>query len=441
MVVHLQRIVFNLDLFINTKIHTRLPFPLELNLEPYTKEGVELRESVGVEYLKKLSENEEEAKKFKERTLHNRCEKDYLMNLKAIIVHSGSADVGHYICIVKQEGRWVKLDDSRASIFVQSNMDSECFGGSFTAGEDWAAIGEQSKNAYVLIYEKEVKNLVKLEAEGAQLAHELAKLPPPTELDKPDEGKVAYSSFKTYNLEKYFREVWLDNHQLMVETHLFGEHYCKDFTQFMEGLLSACQSERKAELVSEVFFRLASYSGETGKLIEVLETCPVSDALYNKYLSDPKKLWDLLFHNDKNIRTGMARYMQHVLVGLLRQNPTDFIPVVQQIVDVFLPLLNTDIAKNWNKCESFFVLMRALVNESLAHPQLYHFFLSRHLIAQYVDFIMEKESPIKLTHKRHQMGNKFVAVEFGAAIETMLKLSTTVSSKCKLELPDVRHQR
>jgi ubiquitin carboxyl-terminal hydrolase 34 len=28
MIIHLQRIIFNLDVFMNTKIHTRLPFPL-----------------------------------------------------------------------------------------------------------------------------------------------------------------------------------------------------------------------------------------------------------------------------------------------------------------------------------------------------------------------------------------------------------------------------
>ena len=38
--VHLKRIVFNYDVFMNTKIHTRLEFPLELNFEPYTKEGL-----------------------------------------------------------------------------------------------------------------------------------------------------------------------------------------------------------------------------------------------------------------------------------------------------------------------------------------------------------------------------------------------------------------
>lgn len=72
MMIHLQRIVFNLDTFMNTKIHTRLPFPFELNMEPFMQEGIELRESVGIEYMKKLSENEEEMKKFKEKALHNK---------------------------------------------------------------------------------------------------------------------------------------------------------------------------------------------------------------------------------------------------------------------------------------------------------------------------------------------------------------------------------
>jgi hypothetical protein len=45
---------------------------------------------------------------------------------------------------------------------------------------------------------------------------------------------VNYSNFKTYNLKKFYREVWLENHQLMLETHLFGENYSKDFANFLE---------------------------------------------------------------------------------------------------------------------------------------------------------------------------------------------------------------
>ena len=62
--IHLRRIVFNYDIFANMKIHTRLQFPEEFSIEPFTKEGVELREQLGLEYLKNMSHNEEELKKF-----------------------------------------------------------------------------------------------------------------------------------------------------------------------------------------------------------------------------------------------------------------------------------------------------------------------------------------------------------------------------------------
>jgi hypothetical protein len=75
-----------------------------------------------------------------------------------------------------------------------------------------------------------------------------------------------------------------------------------------------------------------------------------------------------------------------------------------------------------------------MVNLSMSIPRLYQFILSKHLIAQYVDFIMEKESPIKLAHKRYQMGNKFVAVEFSAAIDTILQLLQRVYLVLMLEL-------
>ena len=44
LIVHMQRIVFDLDTLMNQKINSRLEFPHLLNLEPYTKEGLEWRE-------------------------------------------------------------------------------------------------------------------------------------------------------------------------------------------------------------------------------------------------------------------------------------------------------------------------------------------------------------------------------------------------------------
>lgn len=45
LIIHLQRIVFDLDALQNQKVNTRLEFPVDLNLEPFTIEGLEYRES------------------------------------------------------------------------------------------------------------------------------------------------------------------------------------------------------------------------------------------------------------------------------------------------------------------------------------------------------------------------------------------------------------
>ncbi len=46
LIMHLQRFTFDLERLQNVKINTKFEFPHELNLEPYTQEGVEWREKV-----------------------------------------------------------------------------------------------------------------------------------------------------------------------------------------------------------------------------------------------------------------------------------------------------------------------------------------------------------------------------------------------------------
>lgn len=210
--VHLKRIVFNYDIFMNTKIHTRLYFPDELNFEPYTKEGLELRETLGVEYLKTLKENEEELKKFEELTLHGHPKEYYQLQLKGIIVHSGTPDVGHYYTILRKGDNWVKFDDSRVSTFAKMQFEEECYGGSWIADE-WGGPGS-SKNAYVLVYEKVAKNDIELEMTTGENGVE-KKIVPHQEFSK------------TFNTVQWYKEVWLDNHSLMLEQQLISENYNK----------------------------------------------------------------------------------------------------------------------------------------------------------------------------------------------------------------------
>jgi hypothetical protein len=65
---------------------------------------------------------------------------------------------------------------------------------------------------------------------------------------------------------------------------------------------------------------VSTNSGEIGKLIEVFESCKVGIDIYNIYLKEPRKLWEMLFHNEKSVRLAMARYIFHVFNGALKEN-------------------------------------------------------------------------------------------------------------------------
>ena len=106
--------------------------------------------------MKTLKDNEEEKKKFEEAALHGHPKEYYQLKLKGIIVHSGTPDVGHYYAILKKNNNWIKFDDSRVTTFAQMQFQEECYGGNWIADE-WGGSGS-SKNAYVLVYEKEMKN-------------------------------------------------------------------------------------------------------------------------------------------------------------------------------------------------------------------------------------------------------------------------------------------
>ena len=99
LILHLQRLVFNLDTLMNEKINSRLDFPMELDLKKYT-----LDQSKNSSY-----------------------------HLVGVVVHYGTAEFGHYysfIDIKKGEDQWLEFNDSKIKEFKMKSLEKECFGGS-----------------------------------------------------------------------------------------------------------------------------------------------------------------------------------------------------------------------------------------------------------------------------------------------------------------------
>ena len=412
--VHLKRIVFNYDIFMNTKIHTRLYFPEELDFEPFTKEGLELRESLGVEYMKSLKDSEEEAKRFAELALHGKSKEYYKLKLKGIIVHSGTPDVGHYYAILKRNNNWVKFDDSRVSSFPAAFFEEECYGGSWVADE-WGG-SASSKNAYVLIYEKDCKKDIEIEElqEGGAVARRL----------------VPEKDLKTCNTAEWYREVWLDNHSLMLEQHLTGENYTKDFLAFVCKMLELAPSPATVETISEVFFKISALSGEVGSLLEIFSKnlgLINADILERYVLADPKRTFGVLFHQQAKIREFASAYIERVLMVCYGKEEAAVKQKVVLFIQEYLNNLHGEVAKNWLRIDGYFRMFERLVESSVEFPELYLLFVSSDLIAYFIDFILEKQSPLNIYQKKYSLGTKSNPVSFGAGLSTILFLLRRVT--------------
>ena len=141
LMLHLKRFEFDYKTLSHRKIDDRCEFPFLLDMEKYTTSGSEgkpLPKEVGCLY-----------------------------ELEGVLVHSGTADTGHYYSfaldrVAKSRGltRWCEFNDKVIKPFnVDTNLEQECFGGSDESAELGdgvpAAMRVRCNNAYMLFYRQQ----------------------------------------------------------------------------------------------------------------------------------------------------------------------------------------------------------------------------------------------------------------------------------------------
>ena len=122
----LKRFEYDQNTFQRVKLNNLFEFPLSLDLQPWTID----------------------------------CNTKCLYDLKGVVVHSGSAEYGHYYSHILKEKTWYEFNDKRVrEIHVNQHLlREEWFGGTpqvnmFTEiNFDWP--NNSSKNAYILFYER-----------------------------------------------------------------------------------------------------------------------------------------------------------------------------------------------------------------------------------------------------------------------------------------------
>ena len=132
LIIALRRFEFDFDTMSREKLNDYFEFPFELDMEPYTQEGLE-------------SDKEKKPKEY------------YAYRLRGIVIHTGTAESGHYYSYISNNKAWIEFNDIWISQVNPENIPNDCYGGEekfqYNAYSK-IAMREKLGNAYMLIYER-----------------------------------------------------------------------------------------------------------------------------------------------------------------------------------------------------------------------------------------------------------------------------------------------
>ncbi|XP_065067715.1 ubiquitin carboxyl-terminal hydrolase 34-like isoform X1 [Rhopilema esculentum] len=136
-----MRYTFNMVTMMKEKVNTHFSFPMKLNMAPYAEE-----------YLMQNKEQDPDD------------DPRYWYNLAGVVVHTGTADGGHYYSFIRdrysKSGNWYLFNDAEVKPFDPSQIAAECFGGEMmtktydAVTEKYMDVSfEKTHSAYMLFYE------------------------------------------------------------------------------------------------------------------------------------------------------------------------------------------------------------------------------------------------------------------------------------------------
>ena len=156
LVIVLRRFEFDFDTMTRMKVNDYCEFPLEIDMEPYTQEGLERSE-----VIREIKRSENPTRELPSRKYSDDY---YKFNLKGIVIHTGTAESGHYYSYIQDRvsSKWHEFNDNLVCAFDAEDIPGEAYGGV----EKWQSMymsnytissREKFRNAYLLFYEREHK--------------------------------------------------------------------------------------------------------------------------------------------------------------------------------------------------------------------------------------------------------------------------------------------
>ncbi|CAM9795019.1 unnamed protein product, partial [Ectocarpus fasciculatus] len=180
LIIHLKRFEFDLTTMERKKLNDKLSFPFELDMFPYTEEGVIAREQhrraeMCYQEVKSGPKLELKADAVAGRA-HEIATPDGGANvnadsaaaetsncaqytLRGVVAHAGAIDSGHYYSFIKDRdsGVWREFNDRSVLPFSSQSIPRECFGGEDDDPRQSNVASEQKMreySAYLLLYDR-----------------------------------------------------------------------------------------------------------------------------------------------------------------------------------------------------------------------------------------------------------------------------------------------
>lgn len=142
MIMTLKRFEFDMDRMVRVKLNDYYEFHQEIDLVEYTQEYLNAKEKAE-KAAQQNTEAGESHTNVKEELLKQLKQPRtyYQYELVGIVVHSGTADSGHYYSYIKEQeafkaqgsNKWYEFNDIWVRDFDANDIASECYGGEETA--------------------------------------------------------------------------------------------------------------------------------------------------------------------------------------------------------------------------------------------------------------------------------------------------------------------
>lgn len=233
LILVLKRFEFDYDNMCKFKVNSFCDFPLELDMEPYTQEYLKKHQDVDIQdentngiSNRKNFQNINQMMDIDNESVSSVRYNNYKYNLKGVIIHTGTAESGHYYSIIKDNypnsQRWLEFNDSNVKEYDFDDLAGEAYGGSDTIinKDNKREVIDRSTNAYVLFYQRDVNPGSNIEANyyyQNNYIHQLVN------------DAASHSSRYQYKIsnisEKILDKVNTDNFQFWVGKNLFSKEY------------------------------------------------------------------------------------------------------------------------------------------------------------------------------------------------------------------------